>query len=103
MQQTRFNVLLERDGQLSEHVVDVRNVDRLQAEVSGRQSGILVGLEQAPMTWTTHWLWHACQRLELFSGSWQDFKSVLVDFEDASSGQEVPPTPEAELMRSASS
>jgi hypothetical protein len=104
MQATRFNVLLEQNGATSEHVVDIRNVDRLQAEVSGRQNGILVGIEAAPMTWTTHWIWHACKRLGLYDGPWQDFKNVLVDFEDASEeGEEVPPTKPVELMRSASS
>jgi hypothetical protein len=103
MKRTEFTVLLETDGELKEHRVDVRNVDRLQAEVSGRQNGILVDLSDAPMTWTTHWLWHACKRRGLFSGSWQDFKTALVDFEDASEDQDVPPTPEAELTSSVSS
>lgn len=105
MKATVFRILLETDGATAEHVVDVRNVDRLQAEVSGRKMGILADLSDAPMTWTTHWIWHACTRLGLYSGSWQDFKSALVDFEDGSDEEdaEVPPTRPVELMRSASS
>lgn len=103
MQRTEFRVLLEDGDKETEHVVDVRNVDRLQAEVSGRQNGILAGIEEAPMTWTTHWLWHACKRLGIFGGSWLEFKTALVDFEDAGTGETAPPTNEAEHMRSASS
>lgn len=103
MQRTQYTVLLEDEAGTKEHTIDIRNVDRLQAEVSGRQNGILAGIEEAPMTWTTHWLWHACKRLGIYDGDWRSFKTALVDFEDASEGDEVPPTNEAELTSSVSS
>lgn len=101
MKAMTYDVLLEVDGQEAEHTVNVRNADRLQAEVSARGHGILVAIEDAPMTWTTLFLFHACQRLELFRGSWQEFKTALVDFESSES-EEVPPTNEAEFMNSVS-
>ena len=104
MQKNAYNIVIEQStGDRTEHTVEVRNADRLQAEMSGRGHGILVGLQDAPLTWATLWIYHACVREGLFSGKWQEFKTALIDFDEAGSGDEVPPTSEAELMSSVSS
>ena len=79
----RFRILLETEGAEHEHEVEVRNCDRLEAEVAGRSVGVMGPIDEAPMSYTTLWIWCAAKRLGLYDGKFVDFKRDLITFEDS--------------------
>jgi len=90
----RFRILIEPEGmEESEHEIEVRNCDRLEAEVAARGVGVLGPMDEAPQHYTTLWLWCAAKRLTVYAGTFAEFKRDLVTFEDMDGDEPVPADP----------
>lgn len=86
------------DKDPTEHVVEVKHKDRLDAEIKGPAMGLppLAHIESAPTLFSTFWAWLALTREGLYGGKWAQFRDSdcvgVEDYEPEAENRDVDPT-----------